>query len=164
MAAAKGTIVARYRETRSAAKARPVFDAMLANAKAGAFDVLVVWAIDRFGRSIAGNVADITALDAAGVAIVSVREAWLGTAGPTRGLLVAILSWATEQERARLIERVNASVATRRAEGRRMGRKPRSVDVERARALLAAGASQRAVAAELGIGQATLGRALRRAA
>lgn len=164
MASSKGPVVARYVETQSAAKVRPVFEEMLRAAQRREFDVLVIWAIDRFGRSLAGNVADIEALDRAGVAVVSCRETWLDTAGPTRGLLVAILSWAAEQERARLIERCNASIATRRAEGRRMGRKQAAIDTERARARITEGATQREVAAELGVGQATLARALRRAA
>jgi DNA invertase Pin-like site-specific DNA recombinase len=134
---------------------------MMADAAAGRFNVLVVWAIDRFGRSMMGNLQDVTALDKAGVAVVSVREPWLDTAGPTRGLLLAIFSWVAEQERARLIERTKAGIARARAAGKAIGRpKTRAVDVAAARALLATGQSVRAASRALGVPLATLQRAL----
>jgi putative DNA-invertase from lambdoid prophage Rac len=145
----------------SAAKRRPTFEAMMADAAAGRFTVLVVWAIDRFGRSMMGNLQDVTALDKAGVAVVSVREPWLDTAGPTRGLLLAIFSWVAEQERARLIERTKAGIARARASGKAIGRpKTRIVDVVAARALLDGGASVRACSRAMGVPLATLQRAL----
>lgn len=48
-------LVAEYVEKASAAKTRPLFDKMMRDAHRGAFDVLVVGAIDRFGRSMVGN-------------------------------------------------------------------------------------------------------------
>ena len=65
---------------------------MMTDARRGAFNVLLVWSIDRFGRSMAGNVNDALALDDAGVKIASVREPWLDTGGPVRDLLLAIFS------------------------------------------------------------------------
>jgi hypothetical protein len=56
----------------------------MTDAKRGAFDVLLVWSLDRFGRSMAGNVNDALALDRAGVELLSVREPWLDTGGPVR--------------------------------------------------------------------------------
>lgn len=168
LARQRGDIVARYEETGSAAKRRPAFEAMLADAKRGRFDALVIWAIDRFGRSMVGNLQDLLELDRVGVRVVSVREPWLDTAGPTRGLLVAIFSWCAEQERARLIERTKAGMARAKRQGTRSGRKigrPKvRVDVDAARAAMAAGASQRAAAAGLGVSLATLQRALARTA
>jgi DNA invertase Pin-like site-specific DNA recombinase len=168
LARQRGEVVQRYEETGSAAKRRPAFEAMLADAKRGRFDALVIWAIDRFGRSMVGNLQDLLELDRVGVRVVSVREPWLDTAGPTRGLLVAIFSWCAEQERARLIERTKAGMARAKRHGTRSGRKigrPKArVDVEAARAAMAAGASQRAAAAALGVSLATLQRALARTA
>ena len=69
-------------EKKSAGKKRPVFESALRDAKAGRFCVLVVWAIDRFGRSMTGNLNDLLALDAAGVQVVSCREPWLIMNGP----------------------------------------------------------------------------------
>ena len=64
-------VIETYEETESAAKKRPVFRRMLADAQAKRFDVLLVWALDRFGRSMAGNMADAMALSDAGVALAS---------------------------------------------------------------------------------------------
>ena len=51
-------------------------------AQKGAFDVVIVWALDRFGRSRIGDNCDVRELDRIGVRVVSVRESWLDTTGP----------------------------------------------------------------------------------
>lgn len=156
-------VVQVYEEQGSAAKKRPVFDSMMADARRGRFKVLVIWALDRFGRSMVGNMADVTELDRVGVTVVSVREPWLDTGGPVRSLLIAIFSWCAEQERARLIERTKAGLATARRRGKRLGR-PRGprIDLEGARALIAERKSLRAAAGALGVPESTLRRALAR--
>jgi putative DNA-invertase from lambdoid prophage Rac len=168
LAGQRGEVVLRFEETASAVKKRPAFEAMLKAAKRGAFDVLVIWAIDRFGRNMIGNLNDLLELDRLGVQVVSVRESWLDTAGPTRGLLVAVFSWAAEQERARLIERTKAGMARARRvgtkSGRPIGRVRRRVDVAEARRLMTEGTSQRAAAKALGVPLGTLQRALARTA
>lgn len=116
-------VVGVYQEQASAAKRRPEFERMMADAAAGRFTVLVVWALDRFGRSLAGNVNDLLALDRLGVRVVSVREPWMDSAGPVRELLVAIFSWVAQQERTRLIERTRAGIAVARASGKLWGRR-----------------------------------------
>jgi hypothetical protein len=82
-----------YEEEASAAKKRPEYERMMKDAKRGAFQVLVIWALDRFGRSMTGNLADVLELDRIGVQVVSVRESWLDTGSPVRTLLIAIFSW-----------------------------------------------------------------------
>jgi putative DNA-invertase from lambdoid prophage Rac len=110
-----------YEEQASAAKRRPEFERMLAACRDGHHSTVVVWALDRFGRSMAGNVRDVLELDRLGVRVVSVREPWLNTAGPVRELLVAIFSWVAQQERQRLIERTKAGLATAKAKGKQIG-------------------------------------------
>lgn len=122
VAASGYNVVATYEEQASAAKYRPEFERMMVDARAGKFTVLVVWALDRFGRSMAGNVRDVIELDKIGVRIVSVKEPWMNTDGPVRELLVAIFSWVAQQERERLIERTKAGIAVARAAGKRIGR------------------------------------------
>jgi putative DNA-invertase from lambdoid prophage Rac len=161
LAARRGTIVRTYSEERSAAKRRPCFDAMMADAREGAFDVLIIWAIDRFGRNLVGNLRDITALDASGIKVVSVREPWLDTTGPTRGLLLAIFSWMAEQERARLSDRTKAGLVRARSAGKRLGRpKTLRIDPEAVRAAVAAHGSVRAAARSLGLGYSAVQRTL----
>ena len=167
VAAATGlAIVATYEERASAAKRRPSFDRMMTDARRGAFDVLLVWSLDRFGRSMAGNVNDALALDAVGVKIVSVREPWLDTGGPVRDLLLAIFSWVAEQELRRLVERTRAGIERARALGTRSGKpigRPRRLpawDVERVRSMHAAGRSVRAIAVAMKAPRSTVARAI----
>ncbi len=127
LAAARGWIIThRYVETVSgAAKHRPELARMLADAHAGKFKAVVVWALDRLGRGgIAESVGTVQQLDARGVQLVSVRESWLDMTGPTRSLLVAIFGWIAEHERTRLVERTKAGIARARAKGKRLGRPP----------------------------------------
>ncbi len=143
-----------YEETESAAKVRPVLDRLLADAHRGRVQVVAVWAIDRLHRSMIGAVQTVLELDRLGVRVISVREPWLDTSGPVRPLLVAIFGWVAEQERARLIERVNAGLARAREKGTKSGKaigrprvRPPRLDVDRLRA---EGLSWFEVAARLG--------------
>jgi len=166
LARQRGAVVQVYEENASAAKSRPAFARCLADARKGHFDVLVIWSLDRFGRSMVGNLLDVLELDRLGVQLVSVRETWVDTTGPTRALLVVMFSWVAEQERLRLIERTRAGMAraarSGTKSGRRVGRPRRRFDVDAARASIEAGASQRTTAAACGVSLAVLQRALAR--
>jgi hypothetical protein len=130
------------------------------DARKGSFDVLIVWALDRFGRSMVGNLQDVLELDRIGIKVISVRESWLDTGGPVRNLLIAVFSWCAEQERTRLVERTKAGMEAARKRGAKIGRPRVRVDLDRARELRSRGRTLREAAAELGIGAATLHRAL----
>jgi putative DNA-invertase from lambdoid prophage Rac len=127
MAKRRGLEVVRTYESHvsGASPKRPEHERMLKDAHKGAFDVLLVWSLDRFGRSMFENIRDVMTLDRYGVLIASVKEPWLDTSGPVRSLLVAIFSWVAQQERERMIERTKAGLARARAAGKRIGRKPR---------------------------------------
>jgi DNA invertase Pin-like site-specific DNA recombinase len=153
-------IVAVYDEVGSAVKHRAAFDKMMLSAHRGEFDVLAVWSIDRFGRSMIGNVQAVLDLDRVGVEVVSVREPWLDTSGPVRQLLVAIFSWVASEERRRLIERTKAGLERARREGKQIGRPRARVDMAEARALLASGLSMPKTARKLNVGTSTLYRLL----
>lgn len=153
-------LVERYEERASAAKARPAFDRMLEDARRGRFDVLVVWALDRFGRSMVGNVQAVLELERQGVEVLSVREPWLDTGGPVRSLLLAVFGWIAEQERLRLSERTRAGMERVRRTGKHIGRPPARVDVARARRLQREGLSLPDVARRLGVSASTLKRSL----
>jgi putative DNA-invertase from lambdoid prophage Rac len=160
------TIIQVYEEIQSAAKARPVFKEMLEDAMRGQFDVVCVWALDRFGRSMAGNIRDVLALERAGIELVSVREPWLDTGGPVRDLLLAIFSWIAEQERARIVERTNAGLARVRAHGSKSGKpigRPRRLDRETVDEVIRLhwlGRSSRQIAMALKLPRRTVRRAL----
>lgn len=153
-------VVEIFEEVGSAAKKRPRFDAMMTAAKRGKFAVILVWSLDRFGRSMLGNMADVVELDRVGVQLVSLKESWLDTSGPVRSLLIGVFSWAAEQERLRLIERTVAGLNRARREGKRLGRPRVLIDLSRARRLRAEGRSLVDVAKVLGVSKSVLGRAL----
>ena len=103
LAAARGWIIAAaYEEQVSAAKARPALQRLLSDAHRCAFDVLLVWSLDRLGRSMTGNVQAVLALDRLGVRVVSFREPWLDSQGPVREPPAAIFGWVAQQEREQL--------------------------------------------------------------
>jgi DNA invertase Pin-like site-specific DNA recombinase len=162
MARARGYEVAVYEEVESAAKALPVYERMMADARAGRVQAVAVVALDRLHRSMTGAISTVLDLDRIGVPVLSVREGWLDTQGPVRPLLVAIFGWVAEQERATLILRTKAGIARARREGKRLGRPCASpVKVAAAVTYHQDGASMRTAAKRAGIGLGTLRRNLR---
>ncbi len=161
LAGARGLqVITVYEEQASAAKKRPEYDKMMRDAKRGVFDVLVVWALDRFGRSMTGNLADVLEMDRIGVQVVSVRETWLDTGGPVRNLLIAIFSWVAEQERSRLVERTKAGLAAARRRGARIGRPRARLDHDELLGLRAQGWPVAKLAKYFGVGTSTVQRHL----
>lgn len=155
-------IVGVYEEQVSGvAKNRTEFDRMMVHAHRGALDTIVVWAIDRIGRSVTGNLTAVVELDRIGVQVVSVREPWLDTGGPTRDLLLAVCSWVAAQERAQLVARTRAGLERARREGKQIGRPRARVDLDEAQVLLNRGVSLRKAAKKLGVGASTLCRLLK---
>src|SRR5712664_1852987 len=155
------TIVRWYEETVSgAARRRPVFEQMLADARSRTFDALVVWSVDRFSRGGAGSCfAALGQIDGAGVDFISVNESYLDTSGPFRDVLLAFAATVARMERDRLIERTKAGLARARAQGR-VGGRPRNhlPLVEAALKLLHEGASYDDVRKKYGVAASTLRR------
>lgn len=159
-------------------------EACEAAAHRGEFQVIVVWALDRWTREgIVALLGDVERLRKWGVAIVSVLEPWADTTDGGAGeLMLAIAGWSAKQEKKRLRERNLATAArlkeelragplTSKRTGRvfdRLGRPKVHIParaLERARELRAKGWGWRNVARELrrlGLGEwkpTTLGRA-----
>lgn len=102
---------------------RPALDQLMAEARRGKVDVICVWALDRFGRSLAHVVTAVQELHERGVAFVSLKEG-LDLSTAAGRLQLHILSALGEFERARLIERTRAGLARARRQGTRLGRRP----------------------------------------
>jgi DNA invertase Pin-like site-specific DNA recombinase len=162
LAQARGyEVVAEISETVSGAKkGRPGLDRLVQGAHEGRYQVVLVWAMDRLGRSMHSTIQTVLALDARKVLVVSLREPWLEMGGPTRDLLISIFAWVAEQERRSIIERTNAGLSRARKEGKRLGRPTKPIDLDAALKLRARGMSIRDVASKLGCGVGTLHRAL----
>ncbi len=150
-----------YEEQASAAKARPALQRLLADAHRRTFDVLLVWSLDRLGRSMMGNVQTVLTLDRLGVRVVSFREPWLDSQGPVRELLVAIFGWIAQQEREQLVARTRAGLERARKQGKTLGRPRRNFDLEQALELREQGLSVRQLAQHLRVPRSTIDRVLR---
>jgi DNA invertase Pin-like site-specific DNA recombinase len=108
-----------------AKSSRPALDEMLADAKRGKFRVLLVWKLDRLGRSLAHLVRLLEDLRACNVELVSFSEG-LDFTTTTGKLLYQVLSAFAEFERDCIRERVRAGMRNARAKGKRIGRPPRT--------------------------------------
>lgn len=126
--------------------------------------MLVAWKLDRLGRSVVDLVGLVEALKAkgAGLRILTGEGASIDTTRPEGKLIFAVFAAFAEFERELIRERTRAGMAAARRRGRAVGR-PRKITGERlahARALLGEERGKGEVAALLGVGKATLRRAL----
>lgn len=129
---------------------------------------LVVWKLDRLGRSMLDTVRIVLDLDKRGVGFLSLTESFDTKSAMGRGVL-ALLAAVAEDERDRLRERTRAGLQAARRRGKRLGR-PSKLDADRldlaAKLLAEKDAHGRhvrgraEVARSLGVGLATLRRAL----
>ena len=124
------------RETMSGAKKRPGWERLKDMVRTGRARVVVFWALDRTGRTRVQIAHDLSELWRWGAQVVSVKDAWVDQPpGPLRDLLVQIMAWAAENERAKLIERTRAGIARARSEGKQIGRARSIPEPVRARIL-----------------------------
>ena len=143
-----------------AKSSRPALDEMLADAKRGKFRILLVWKLDRLGRSLAHLVRLLEDLRACNVELVSFSEG-LDFTTTTGKLLYQMLSAFAEFERDCIRERVRAGLRNAVAKGKRLGRPRCVVDVHRVASLRAQGLGWKRIAGELGVGVGTLYRFVR---
>jgi DNA invertase Pin-like site-specific DNA recombinase len=100
---------------------RPQLDAMMRLAKARKVDVIAVWKLDRFGRSLRHLVNALGELEAVGVGFISLRDS-LDFSTPAGRLMFHVIAAMAEFERELIRERVNAGLATARRKGIKLGR------------------------------------------
>lgn len=136
---------------------RPELNRLMQDATLRRFDVVLVWKLDRFGRSVKNCVDGIAALNAAGVRFIAVSQSIdTDESNPASRLLLHILASVAEFEREMIRERVACGLKTAKAKGKRLGRPKRIFRRDEARRLRAAGLSWRAVARKLGVPVSTV--------
>jgi len=138
-----------------AASKRPELTRCLGSLRAG--DTLVVWKLDRLGRSLSHLVAVLSDLQKRGVAFQSLTEA-IDTESAVGRLMGHVAGAFAEFERSLIVERTQAGLKAAKQRGQKLGRKPSLSDDQRkhARELLAKGESPTTVAKLLNVCRATL--------
>lgn len=109
---------------------RPEFRNMLDKAKKREFELILIWALDRFSREgMTNTLSYIKQLKQYGVGLKSLQESWLDTTqeGITE-LLLAIFSWVAAEEKRKISERTKAGLAKLKAKGVTLGRPKGSKD------------------------------------
>ncbi|MGB9257605.1 MAG: recombinase family protein [Candidatus Korobacteraceae bacterium] len=123
-------VVQRYTDRITGTRARrPGLDQMMADARRGQFDVVLVWAGDRVARSTRHFLEVLDELNRLGVEFVSFREQ-LDTGCALGRAVVVIIGAIAELERSLIVERVRAGMRRAKLEGLRLGRPPLHIDRE----------------------------------
>lgn len=149
-----------FQEKASGAKAdRPELEAALDYLRAG--DVLVVWRLDRMGRSLRHLVESVADLQARGVGFRSIHES-IDTTTSTGKLVFHIFAALAEFERDLIIDRTRAGLAAAKERGAKPGRRPSlsSDQAEVVRRLHAEGRAVRAIAEMFKVSRPTVYRVL----
>lgn len=112
-----------------ARSARPGLDALIQTLRAG--DEVVVWKMDRLGRTLLTMISIMERIAKKGAGVTSLTEPTLGTSGPHGKLVLHILSAVAEYELGLITERTKAGVARARQRGKKMGRPTALNEIQR---------------------------------
>ncbi len=130
---------------------RPALDRLMAAAGRRDFDAVLVYKIDRFGRSVLHLSQQLATLTSYGVRFVSISQAIdTDAANPSSRLMLTILAGVAEFEREIIRERTLSGIRAAKARGKVLGRPRRVFRRDEVIRLRTEGRSWRAIAEELG--------------
>jgi putative DNA-invertase from lambdoid prophage Rac len=154
------SIATQIKEVGSGAVERQLREKLLAAARRREIDAVLVWRLDRWGRSLADLVVTLKELAELGVGFVSLNEA-LDLTTPTGRAMAGLLSVFAEFEHEILRERIRAGIAEARLKGKHLGR-PLTVakKADQIGKLHRAGVSKAEIARRLNIGRTSVRRIL----
>ena len=136
---------------------RQAFKQLFTDGSRRKFDVILVWALDRFTREgVLETFQHIERFRRWGIAFESYTEPHFRTTGPAGELMLAVAAWIAKQERLKIGERTKAGMARAKAQGHIAGRRQVIIPWSRAAKLREKGMSWREVGHKLGIGKSTL--------
>ena len=138
---------------------RPALNKMLKDAHRHAFDVIVVWALDRLSREgMSRTVQLIEMLERMGIGVISYSEPYLDTTNElARNILLAVVSTLAKAERERISERTRAGLARVKRSGKKLGRPPvASKKRVEALKLMERGVSFGQISRQLNVGKSTV--------
>ena len=139
-------------------ESRDSLDRLMNDARRRRFDVVLVWKLDRFARSLKHLVIALAELEALGIAFVSVSDN-LDLTTPAGRLMFHVIGAMAEFERELCRERILAGQRHARAKGKHLGRPRTQVDFERVKKMRLSGMTWRQIARELDVPLGTLHRA-----
>jgi len=148
------------KEIGSGASQREKREKLLEAARRREIDVVLVWRLDRWGRSVTDLLATLQELEHLGVGFVSLTEA-LDLTTPAGRAMAGLLAVFAEFEREILRERVRAGLAHARRNGQRLGRPlTAALHTDQVRKFHRAGIGKAAIARRLNIGRTSVRRIL----
>jgi DNA invertase Pin-like site-specific DNA recombinase len=154
------SIAIEVREVGSGAARREAREKLLDAARRREIDIVVVWRLDRWGRSVTDLLATLQELEHLGVGFVSLTEA-LDLTTPSGRAMAGLLAVFAEFEREILRERVRAGLADAKRNGQRLGRPMTAgLQADKVRKLHRAGVSKAEIARRLRIGRTSIRRIL----
>ena len=156
------TIAMQVREVNSGAAKREAREKLLEAARRREIDVVLVWRLDRWGRSVTDLLVTLQELEHLGVGFVSLTEA-LDLTTPAGRAMAGLLAVFAAFEREILQERTKAGLAHARQNGKRLGR-PMTAGLQapEIRKLHRAGVAKAEIARRLKIGRTSVRRILGR--
>ncbi len=140
-------------------ESRPQLNQLMTDAHRRKFDAVLVWKIDRFGRSLKHLVNALADLCAYGVAFVSFRDN-LDLSTPSGRLMFQIIGAMAEFERSLIQERVKAGLRNARARGKKFGRPRVEIDAVRVAELRREGLSWSQVCRTLNVSKGSAQRSV----
>ena len=145
---------------KTAALSRPEFAKLLEKIRQG--ETLVVSKLDRLGRAAMDVGATLRLLASRNIKVIVLQLGQLDMSSPVGKTMLTMLSAVAELERDLLIERTQAGLARAKAQGKRLGRKPKLSELERVevRAAFACGVSVSQLARDNKVSRATVLRAV----
>ena len=154
------TIAMQIKEVGSGASQRQMREKLIEAARRREIDVVLVWRLDRWGRSVTDLLATLQELEHLGVGFVSLTEA-LDLTTPAGRAMAAMLAVFAEFEREVLRERVRAGLAHARQNGKTLGRPlTAGLKADRIQKLYRSGISKSRIARQLNIGRTSVRRIL----
>ena len=136
-------------------ESRPELNRLMSDAHQRKIDAVLVWKIDRFGRSLKHLVNSLAELSAYGVAFISLRDN-LDLSTPSGRLMFQIIGAMAEFERSLIQERVRAGLRNAKLKGKVLGRPRRIVNSDEMARLREQGASFREIARAVGASPGTV--------